>query len=750
LKKSSGTNFHEEVIMKTDKSKSRSRGKRRAIYALLASFGIASSPAWAQAQQEETKARQEETAGEEPVTLPPVEVTGARYASDAVSVGGKAPLKPREIPQSVSVITRERIEDQNLVSMEDALNQVTGVNTTTNDTGGRNWYARGWALNVALDGVPAYSGATAVSQLDLAVYEQIEVLRGSAGLFQGSGSPGGVINLVRKRGQKERAFSASLSTGSWNNHNLQADVGGPLNESGSLRGRAVFSATDREYFHDATNTKKFLGYATLDWDLTPATTLSLAFTSQKDETDAAFTGLPGWAAAVTGVNSNREVGFSRDTNLNTDWSANEWEIQDTLAELTHRFDNGWRVTAKLNRREQDLLTHFGRTSTGLNAAGTFTYRRDGYDVEYTRDGFDLYASGPFTLFGREHQATVGYNRDRYHYDARSAPITYAYGIPAGRPDLVPDVNSPYNRENEEDYRQSGFYGQLRLRVAGPLTLIAGGRVSDFRAKSREYALPGPSSDWNSGAKESGEVTPYAGAIFDVNRQISLYASYADIFNPQTNQKYGGGTLEPRVGKQYEIGSKGEFFGGNLIASLAFFKLRDKNRAFLDSDHSGGGVYYYYAGGEIESKGWEIEVAGSPAPGWNIQAGWSRQQTTFLKDANYPQGEIVNPALPEHAFKLWSAYRFSGGALGGLTVGLGANHVSKTRSSNYTVTPLPRKQDAYTLAHAFLSYRINKNLTLSLNANNLFDETYYANLGGVSSLNIYGEPRNFALTLRASY
>ena len=245
------------------------------------------------------------------------------------------------------------------------------------------------------------------------------------------------------------------------------------------------------------------------------------------------------------------------------------------------------------------------------------------------------------------------------------------------------------------------------------------------------------------------VTPYGGVIFDINRQISLYASYADIFAPSSSQKYGGGTVQPRVGKQYEVGGKGEFLDGKLIASLAIFNLRDKNRAIYDYDHSDANNDYYYDAGEVESKGWEIEVAGSPLPGWNIQAGWSRQQTTYLKNTATTDGTLLNPINPEHLFKLWSTYRFSGGSLNGLTIGLGANHASKIQQNN-TAAAATRAQKSYTIAHAFLSYRIDENLTLSLNVNNLFDKTYYARVGSASNFNLYGEPRNFALTLRATY
>ncbi|MDR1646468.1 MAG: TonB-dependent receptor plug domain-containing protein, partial [Zoogloeaceae bacterium] len=284
--------------------------ERSVIYALLAATGFISS-AWAQAQEQT------------PVVLEPIEVTGDRYLSE-VSVAGKDPVKPREIPQSVSVITRERIEDQGLVTVEDALKQVTGVTVLSSDTLTSQFRSRGYGLNASFDGLPSSNSLTAFSQLDLALYERVEVLRGPAGLFQGTGNLGGTVNLVRKRGQKEFTASGSISAGSWNNYGVEADVGGPLNASGSLRGRLVVSGNDRGYFYDHTKTDKYLGYAALDWDITPATTLSVSFASQDTKTRAPSFGLTSWASPRFGL-----LDVSRSTNLTTKWSRIQWTTQDT-------------------------------------------------------------------------------------------------------------------------------------------------------------------------------------------------------------------------------------------------------------------------------------------------------------------------------------------------------------------------------------------------------------------------------------
>ncbi|MDR2092005.1 MAG: TonB-dependent siderophore receptor [Azoarcus sp.] len=725
--------------------------KLRSWAAILASAGIVSS-ALAQTQAEDTRTQTEETPtqAQTPVVLDTVEVSDDRYLSE-VSVGGKEPVKLREVPQSVTVITKERIEDQGLVTVNDALKQVTGVTVLSNNTNESQFRSRGYGLNMTFDGSPSFSSLSAFPQLDLAIYERVEVLRGPAGLFQGTGDFGGVVNLVRKRGQKEFTASGSLSAGSWNNYNTVADVGGPLKADGSVRARAVISATDREYFYDTTASKNYLGYATLDWDITPATTLSLAFSSQDTKTKAPSVGLPAWGAPIYGL-----LDVSRSTNLIPRWSYSNWTTQDTNAEFTHRFVNDWSANVKFFHREQNSHAHTGRQNSSLNTAGTLNYTRYDSDGTYERDAIDFYVAGPFRLFGQEHKILLGYNSDRYlNHNESGYPVPNSIAnVPFGRPDLVPDfsVANSFPSGNETEYRQSGFYGRLQLRLLDPLTVIVGGRVSDYRSRTRRVP-PGTPTSWTTSAKVNDEVTPYGGLVFDLNRQISLYASYSDLFVPQTLEKFDGGALEPNVGKQYEIGSKGEFFGGKLIASLAYFDIRNEKLAFEDPDHPG----YYLNAGKVESKGWEVEVSGSPVPGWNLSAGYTHLKTKTLKDSDTRNVgkdiNYLNNSDPEHLFKFWATYKFEKGTLNGLTVGLGATHQSEIHSTNAWGDPPRRTQDSYTLANAFLSYAFDKRLSLSLNINNLFDKVYYTRIGNNRSAatgNFYGEPRNYLLTLRASY
>ena len=186
--------------------------------------------------------RRRPPAGQSATVLPEVVVTSAAergYKADKVAVAGKIPLSPREIPNSVSVLTREQMDDQNMVTVWDAMSQVPGVQAISNDITQGQYHARGAALEVQYDGMPSSMPMSGYQQFDLAMYDSVEVLRGPAGLVQGSGAISGAVNFVRKRARKDFSARFLAGTGSWNNNRVEADVTGALDGEGRLRGRAA-------------------------------------------------------------------------------------------------------------------------------------------------------------------------------------------------------------------------------------------------------------------------------------------------------------------------------------------------------------------------------------------------------------------------------------------------------------------------------------------------------------------------------
>src|SRR5262249_52079759 len=145
----------------------------------------------------------------------------APYAEPETTTAGKVPVARRQVPSSVSVLTREQMNDQHMVSAWDALSQITGVTPISNDTTQAQFHARGAALESQQDGIPSAMPLSGYQQYDLAIYERVEVLRGPAGLLQGAGAFSGTVNLVRRRPTSGRSASAQVSIGQWNDRYVE-------------------------------------------------------------------------------------------------------------------------------------------------------------------------------------------------------------------------------------------------------------------------------------------------------------------------------------------------------------------------------------------------------------------------------------------------------------------------------------------------------------------------------------------------
>jgi len=667
-----------------------------------------------------------------------LEVRDSAYDDDppALAVGGKEALPARQIPQSVSVISAQRMRDQNLNTVTEALNQVTGVTVIANDSTQSQMLSRGYSLGVMYDGIPAYSALSGTQQFDLDMYEQVEVLRGPSGLFTGTDSPGGVVNLVRKRAQGETALSASAAVGSWNNRHTTLDLTGPLNQDASLRGRLVLALTDRDYFYDKTHTERWLGYGTLAWDITPTTSLTFAAAAQQDHTSASSFGLPAWSDGSL-------IDAPRETNPIADWSRYRWYTEEYTAELEQRFGSDWSFKAKLSHRPQSFYFKDGYPSSALDRdSETLRYSRRVRDYDYERNALDLYLTGPVELFGRHHTLLAGYNRELYLSSYSGVNATAVTDIPFGASSLVPDFDLPYDRGGKTRTLQSGVYTQGRFSLADPLTLVLGGRLSQFEVKSRSIA-PATPTEWSDGASADNEFTPYGALLYDLNDHWTTYFSSSDIFIPQTRERYDGSVLDPRRGRQIEAGLKSELLDGRLQTSLAWFRLRDSDRAYEDPDHAG----YYLNAGEVESRGWEVEIVGRPSRHYEIQAGYTLLDTEYRKDSD-SQGETFSTWEPRHTAKLWGLRHFDAGSLRNLSLGLGVQAVSG--SSAGTGSWSVRSQGGYAVINALARYRWNEHLSLDLHLNNLTDRTYYTRLGGLNTYNTYGEPRNLSLRLQLDY
>lgn len=673
--------------------------------------------------------------------LPEVKVTNSsdttegtgQYTARQLSVG-KMDQAPREIPQSISVITRQQLDDRNVTKVEDAVKFSTGINVTRYDGAGNYniFQSRGFDLGaIQLDGVPIPQGN--YSTLDTAMYDRIEVLRGPAGLLQGGSEPGGTVNLVRKRAPGKLMLNADAAVGSFGLRRGTVDVGGALNASGTVRARAVAVAEDRDSHVDTVFNNKRLGYGTLEWDIAPSTTLSIGGAQQRVRASI-DQGLPTYAdgrlaslprGAFSGLAANRQ----------------DLETTDLFAELEHRLSGGG--TLRLSARDVDRTAYYrsARANSALAPNGNFTMETvDGLTHVKTRN-YDLFANLPVQVAGRTHRLLVGAS----HSENKSYDNNFGYG-PSFQVNLLapnyaqayPDIQLPgYTAITTRT--EKALYGQAQISVADSVKLLAGGRLSWADAVTRSTSTGAATSVADPGR----QFVPSVAVLWDFHPQYTAYAGYSETFVVQSQLDAAKKLLEPRTGKQVEMGVKGEFLDKRLQAHAAIFRIIDENRAMADPNVANASI----AAGKVRSQGFEAEVSGQPQPGWDVVAGYAYNDTLYLKAPVAQVGQIFSPVTPRHSVNVFTRYAFTSPALRGFSIGGGLSYRSDffAQSGALRIT-----SGDYVLASAQVGYQINDQLALNLSVDNLFDKTYYEKVSGIARQNFYGEPRRVTLSLKARY
>jgi outer membrane receptor for ferric coprogen and ferric-rhodotorulic acid len=666
------------------------------------------------------------------------------YTVEKTTAGTRMNLSLREIPQSVTVITRDRMDDQNLQSITDVLNNVTGVSSAPSDSERVEFFARGFYIdNYQFDSIPAYmdqAWSYGDSSLDVALYDRVEVVRGATGLLTGSGNPSASINLVRKHAlSRDFTGTVSVGGGDFNKTRNVVDATVPLTPSGNVRARVVGVYQDGESDMDRYSLRKKIGSAIIDADLTDSTLLSVGYEYQKKESDdVTWGGFP--LVYSDGTRTNFPISF----NPATDWTYWDTRMERAFASLEHAFENGWNFKANVSHEEttaNNTLFYPFYTIYGFDrqtGGGVIPYSGH-YETKRKVDGADTYVEGPFQAFGREHQFMGGlsYNRREYLNLGRSNfpvasfdPLVY---------ETIPDYRAWNGNYAQPDWStadvfpsggtitQKAGYAAVRLSLADPLTLIAGARYTDWQSEGE-------------GANRSHKVTvPYAGLIYDIDDTWSTYVSYTEIFQPQSLRSLNNTFLDPIDGKNYEAGVKAAWFDDRLNASLAIFRIEQDNVAQPTNILLPNGEQAYIAARGTISEGFDFEVSGRLAEGWNTTFGASHYTARDANDTS------INKHLPRTTIKLFNSYTPQG-AWSDLTVGGGVNWQNRI----YYVDAIygTVEQGAYALVSAFARYKLSPQFSVQLNVDNLLDKRYYSQIN--AGYGAWGASRNGMLTFNYTF
>ena len=668
------------------------------------------------------------------------------YSVKSTTAGTKMQMTQRDIPQSVSIISQQRMEDQQLQTLGDVMDNTLGISRSQADSDRSSYYSRGFQIdNYMVDGIPTYFESRwnlgdALS--DTALFERVEVVRGANGLMTGTGNPSASINMIRKHATS-REFTGNVSAeyGSWNKQRYVTDLQSPLTADGNVRGRIVAGYQNNDAWLDRYNSEKMFFSGIVDADLGDTTSLSAGYEYQRiDINSPTWGGLPRWNT------DGSKNSYDRSRSTAPDWAYNDKDFNKVFVTIKQRFADTWQATmnathsevkfdskmmyvdAYVNKADGTLIGPYGSYGPGYDYVGGTGWNSGKRKV----DAVDLFADGGYDLFGRQHNLMLGgsYSKQNNRYESAWANVfPNEIGSFYTFDGNFPETNwNPQSLAQDDTTHMKSLYAATRISLADPLHLIVGARYTNWRIDTLIYSM------------EQNHTPPYAGLVYDIDDNWSTYASYTSIFQPQNKRDSSDKYLSPITGNNYELGLKSDWMNSRLTTTLAVFHIEQDNvgqSTGVPISGSNGDTAYRAMDGTV-SKGVEFEVNGAITDNWQMTFGATR----YVAEDN--EGNAVNPNLPRTTVKLFTRYRLP--AMPELTVGGGVNWQNRVYSD--TVTPFGTfraEQGSYALVDLFTRYQVTKNFSVQGNLNNLFDKTYDTNVDGSI---VYGEPRNVSVT--ASY
>jgi outer-membrane receptor for ferric coprogen and ferric-rhodotorulic acid len=361
-----------------------------------------------------------------------------------------------------------------------------------------------------------------------------------------------------------------------------------------------------------------------------------------------------------------------------------------------------------------------------------------------QNSYDVNLGGPFKLFGREHKVVVGANYNVSTYATANYSSDFSEQVSLTDPTYyfaTPSFTADGSGSSIRS-EQYGVYGNVRFSLADPLTLVIGGRTTWWNSTDTEYTT---SSSTTTGTSISAKFTKQVGLIYELNKSHSIYASYNDVFQPQSYSDQSGNVLKPITGKQEEVGIKGDYLNGALTASLALFHLNETNRAQAVTD-STGDTLYYVSSGATSTRGVELSVNGRIRSNWDIYGGYTYTLSHDLQNPSDTSLSAMSAIAPRHMLRVGTDYRLTGD-WNRFNVGGNFNVQSKMSSIDSSNNNAVLTQGGYSTIDLHAGYKVSKNVNLALNITNLFDRYYYQRINTAKSGNVLGDPRAVSLTLR---
>ncbi|MFJ4142704.1 TonB-dependent siderophore receptor [Pseudomonas sp. NPDC089734] len=652
------------------------------------------------------------------------------YRATRSATGSKTDTALRDIPQSVQVVSRKVIEDQQANNLADALTNVSSVQRSNSHGGSsESFVIRGFkAINYAVDGMLINPLASRPEALrDLADIERVEVLKGPASVLYGRGNPGGLINLVTRKPGFTPEARVKVQAGSYDFYRLEASASGPLDEAKTLAGgMTVATQTDRGFRDTFRDSKRTYLAPTLRWEPNDTTRVDGGM-EYIDQTSPFDRGL---------IPVNGKINMSADRYLGEAWARDKANKFAVWYRAEHDV-NDWLTLRQMTRWDN---SHKDRYVVDLRSLGSDdrTLARRATDGEERIKTLDMQfeAIARFTTGGLAHTALAGFEYIDGKRRSRSDRATLTsidifnpvYGATPGP--------FAFNEKASFDLTAYSFYLQDQIDLNEQWKLIVGARYDDTRQRNTTLGT----ADITRTDVAPSKVSPRVGLVYQPADWLSLYASYSTSFSPQSALQRNGRPLDPEEGVQYEVGAKFDLIPDRLSATLSAFEITRQNVAATDPDDDN----YSVQTGEQRVRGIELDVSGTPLDGWEIIGNISVLNAEVTKDTTIEVGNKLE-GVPTLSGSLWSSYQLQEGPLRGLGFGAGVIGVGERQGdidNSYDV-------GGYARFDASLFYDVDENIRVSLNGRNLTDRKYIETVANTDG-NYAGAPASVVATVSARF
>ncbi|MFV8356007.1 TonB-dependent siderophore receptor [Flavobacterium sp. XS1P32] len=585
-------------------------------------------------------------------------------------------LKPMDTPQSVQVIDAEIITQQQAIRLSEVIKNINGVYVGSARGGAQeSFFSRGYdmsANNMFKNGFRFNSGSVP----EVSSLEKVEVLKGSAALLYGNVAPGGILNMVTKTPSFKKGGEISMQMGSYSFYKPSIDVYGPLNDI--MAYRFTGSYENSESFRDNVTKERYYINPSFLFKVSDKTEIILQGDYLKDYWTPDF---------GTGIIGKKILDLPRNLYLGATWSNGETNQATVSGLVTHNFNKDWKLNFNTS------FQNYERTSKGTErvqpAANGDWNRPLGQNKNLEQIiGEQLSVQGNFKTGQIKHQLFTGVDMENSFLQAYTftfTPATYGSGNlfdfeNFDQGGAIP--NSTNTRIVKTDTNRFGIYSQDLISLTEKFKVLAGIRWSWQEAQVETTDMVKKTSIEDKKRKDLA-FTPKLGLVYQPTKDLSVFASYANSFTPNTGTTVDLKAIEPSIIDQYEVGVKKDFWRGALSTNVTVYQITNSNLAqtaeFKADGSSNTDSSIKVLSGETNSKGVELDIVAKPVEGLNIIAGYSYNDMRFTKTSGLKGSFIEGDRLartPANTTNLSFFYTLQSGTFKGLSLGALGNYIGK--------------------------------------------------------------------------